>query len=95
MKKIECDWCEGAGVITGVTCCGDDYMVMEDLCPTCKEHQGELNDMDCDNCGGSGTIDYPETKEDEEFLEEKRLKQQTAFRKRFKKLTGIDLSEND
>lgn len=86
MKKIDCDWCEGTGEVFEGTCCGDDYVVMEDLCPTCYEHQGDLDNIPCDNCGGTGQIDVPETAEEERKMEEEKIQRRKESRERFERM---------
>ena len=66
MKKVECDWCEGTGDSGNFSCCGDDISGNDiDICPTCGEHCGEEY-VECENCGGVGTMMVPETPEEKE-----------------------------
>lgn len=55
-KFIPCDECEGTGK-TYYSCCGDDMRGADiDICPTCKEHQGDEGEP-CDTCNGTGHIE--------------------------------------
>jgi RecJ-like exonuclease len=54
-EEIDCDNCEGTGMVY-LSCCGDDIRGNDiDLCPTCGEHQGDEGET-CDQCEGTGRM---------------------------------------
>jgi len=57
--KYTCPKCDGSGLEEEIfSCCGDDITGNDiDIYPSCLEHCG-MEAEDCDECGGSGELDY-------------------------------------